>query len=118
VTDPLAPAPSFPPQAPFPVTSRYAGLEVAKVTLPDGREAAYVRRRFVPPPERFSTLAEEEVEAGERVDGLAARHLGDPLQWWRLCDANGAMRGSDLEVAGRRIRITLPEGIPLPPADG
>jgi hypothetical protein len=118
VTDPLAPAPTLPPSTPFPVTSRYAGLETAKITLADGREVAYVRRRFVPQPERFSTLSEEEVQTGDRVDGLAARHLGDPLQWWRLCDANGAMRGRDLEVPGRRIRITLPEGIPTPTFDG
>jgi hypothetical protein len=32
---------------------------------------------------------------------------------WRLCDANGAMRPDELtETPGRRLRITLPEGIP------
>ena len=37
----------------------------------------------------------------------------DPEQFWRLCDANAAMRPDELtESVGRRLRITLPEGIP------
>ena len=32
----------------FPVTSRYNGIEVAKIKLADGREVAYLRRRFLP----------------------------------------------------------------------
>ena len=52
---------------------------------------------------------------GERLDIIAAQHLGDPEQFWRLCDANGAMRPDELtETVGRRLRITLPEGIPGP----
>ena len=40
-------------------------------------------------------------------------YLGDPEQFWRLCDANGAMRPDELtETVGRRLRITLPEGVP------
>jgi hypothetical protein len=50
------------------------------------------------------------------VDNLAARYLGDPLQYWRLCDANGALRLAELtEVVGQHIRITLPEGVPGAP---
>ena len=32
----------------FASTSRYATLETAIHTMPDGREVAYVRRRFLP----------------------------------------------------------------------
>ena len=50
---------------------------------------------------------------GERLDHIAAKYLGDPEQFWRLCDANGAIRADDLiEPVGRSIRITLPENIP------
>jgi hypothetical protein len=50
---------------------------------------------------------------GERLDNITARYLGDPLQFWRVCDANGAMNPSELTaVIGRRLRITMPEGIP------
>lgn len=46
---------------------------------------------------------------------LAARYIGDPEQYWRLCDANNAIRPDELiETVGRALRITLPEGIPAP----
>ncbi len=100
-------APAFPPG------SRYHGLDTAQWIRPDGRPVAYVRRRFVPPPERFATVSEHRVAEGDRLDNLAARYLGDPEQYWRLCDANGALRPDDLvETVGATLRITLPEGLP------
>lgn len=97
----------------FPPASRYYGLASAQWTAPDGSTVTYIKRRFVPPSERFATLAEHLVVEGDRVDTLAARYLGDPEQYWRLCDANGAMSPAELtEVAGRFVRITLPEGVP------
>ena len=33
---------------------------------------------------------------GDRLDNIAARYLGDPEQFWRICDANGAMRPDEL----------------------
>jgi hypothetical protein len=97
----------------YPATSRYHGLASAQMTAPDGSTLTYLRRRFVPPPEHFATLTEHLVMSGDRVDNLAARYLGDPLQYWRLCDANGVMRPAALtEEVGQRIRITGPEGVP------
>ncbi|MFZ4702539.1 MAG: LysM domain-containing protein [Candidatus Methylumidiphilus sp.] len=97
----------------YPATSRYYGLASVSFTRTDGTAVAYLKRRFVPPPENFSTLQEHAVAEGDRVDNLAAHYLGDPLQYWRICDANRAMNPADLtEILGRRIRITLPEGIP------
>jgi hypothetical protein len=96
----------------FPTTSRYFGIETATIDARDGKTYAYLRRRFVPQPERFSTLLEHVVVQGDRLDNITARYLGDPLQFWRVCDANRAMRPEELtEVLGRRLRITLPEGI-------
>ena len=44
---------------------------------------------------------------------IAAQELGDSELFWRLCDANGALRPDELTAEpGRAIRITLPEGIP------
>ena len=51
----------------------------------------WLRRRFVPQPERFAFLHEHEVSFGERLDSIAARHFGDPELFWRICDANEAM---------------------------
>jgi hypothetical protein len=98
---------------PFPATSRYYGIDPATLELTEGKSIVYLRRRFVPPPERFTLLQEHTVVQGDRLDNLAAQYLGDPEQFWRLCDANGAMRPEELtETIGRRLRITLPEGIP------
>ncbi|MEK6406966.1 MAG: LysM domain-containing protein [Acidobacteriota bacterium] len=100
----------------FPPTSRYFGIETTTIETRDGKTYAYLRRRFVPQPERFSTLLEHVVVQGDRLDNVTARYLGDPLQFWRVCDANRAMRPEELtEEIGRRLRITLPEGIPGTP---
>jgi hypothetical protein len=103
-------APKTPPFGP---TSRYAMTELGELALPDGGTARYVRRRFIAPPSRFETLTEHTVLEGERIDIITAHYLGDAEQYWRVCDANAVIRPEELtETAGRRIRITLPEGIP------
>jgi hypothetical protein len=66
----------------------------------------------LPPTERFALLQEHVVTQGERLDNITARYLGDPEQFWRLCDANAAMQPEELEEISRRLRITLPEGVP------
>lgn len=97
----------------FAPTSRYSGLDTVRLTTPDGREIVYVSRRFVPPPERFALLQEHVVVEGDRLDRIAANYLGDPEQFWRICDANRAMRPDELtDTIGRRLRITSPEGLP------
>jgi hypothetical protein len=99
----------------FTFTSRYYTLEKGQYTTADGRLIVYVRRRFVPPPDRFELLQEHLVTEGERFDTIAAEHLGDSEQFWRVCDANGVMQPEDLtNTVGRRIRITMPEGVPGP----
>jgi hypothetical protein len=100
----------------FPPTSRYYGIETVTVQLSFSRSITYLRRRFVPPPERFALLKEHTVSDGERLDQVAAEELGDPEAFWRIADANAAMRPEALtDAPGRRLRITLPEGIPGPP---
>ena len=97
----------------FSALSRYAGLPLAQFTLPDGRLVSYVRRRFLPDPARFALLQEHEVREGDRLDNVSAFYLGDPEQFWRIADANGAMQPERLlDVPGAKLRITLPEGIP------
>jgi hypothetical protein len=97
----------------FAITSRYYGKPTAEFETAEGRKIVYLRRRFVPPPSAFTLLLEHSVAEGERLDNVAAQYLGDPEQFWRICDANGAIRPEELiETVGRRLRITLPEGIP------
>jgi nucleoid-associated protein YgaU len=99
---------------PFPITSRYHAVETADLIEPDGSKTRFLRRRFLPPTDRFETIEEHTVSEGDRIDNLSARYLGDPLQYWRICDANNAMRPEDMEQFGRRLRISLPEGITGP----
>ena len=96
----------------FGINSRYYGLPLGTLTLPDGTTIAFVRRRFIPPPESYALVAQHIVEAGERLDNLAAKMLGDPEAAWRLCDANNVLDPGELEQPGRIVRITLPPGIP------
>jgi hypothetical protein len=95
----------------FSSTSRYYGIATDTI-IENGRTIAYVLRRFVPPPERFQLLQTHTVMQGERLDNITAQYLGDPTLFWRVCDANRAMRPWELTATvGRKLRITLPAGI-------
>ena len=101
----------------FSPTSRYYLIETTTMTLPDETVIRYLRRRLLPALDRFTLLQEHVVTQGDRLDNITARYLADPEQFWRVCDANTAMRPDALtETVGRRIRITLPEGIPGVPS--
>jgi hypothetical protein len=98
--------------SPYPRTSRYFGVETAVYSTPDGREVPYLRRRLLPQPAGFTTLVEHEVTQSDRVELLADRYLGDAELWWRVADANGVLDPAELTATpGRRIRVTLPEGV-------
>jgi hypothetical protein len=100
----------------FPPNSRYAATETTQLTRSDGSVVTYLRRRFIPPPEGAATLGYHVVEAGDRPDRLADELIGDPEQFWRLCDANAVLHPDELiEEVGAEIRIALPEGIPGAP---
>ncbi|MEN6575309.1 MAG: LysM domain-containing protein [Phycisphaerales bacterium] len=98
----------------FDATSRYAKLTIETLTTtgPDGRQRQirYVPRRFLPAAAEGTTMVEHVVTQGDRLDNIAARYLGDPTQFWQICDANQAMDPNALtEEVGRRIRIVMPE---------
>jgi hypothetical protein len=93
----------------FPADSRYAATATATVTDASGREIAYLRRRFLPPADGGTVLAEHLVRIGDRLDNVTARYLGDPEQFWRICDANVAMNPVDVLEIGRQLIVLLPE---------
>lgn len=98
---------------PFPPNSRYQNTETATRQTSDGRALVFLKRRFVPPASRFALLQEHTVLQGERLDQIAAQYFGDPELFWRICDANSAIRPEALtEVTGTILAITLPEGLP------
>lgn len=90
--------------------SRYASIATTTTTLPDGRIVTYVRRRFLPQGERLPLLVEVTVTDGDRLDHITARTLGDPQQFWRVCDANDAMNPPELtDEPGRVLRVPMPQ---------
>jgi hypothetical protein len=97
-------------------TSRYANIDVGTVTIPDGtggtRTVRYLRRRFLPPADTSPTLTQHQVTGGERIDLVTASYLGDPTQYWRVCDANTVIHPDTLtnaEQIGAAVRIPLPQ---------
>lgn len=104
------PRPPAPPS--LPPSSRYVETEIAS-TMIDGEEVRHYRRRFIPAAEDHSVTHEHEVQGSERLDLIANSELGDAELWWRVADANGAVRPRELtDRAGRRLRISLPFGLP------
>jgi hypothetical protein len=100
----------------FPPNSRYHGIPTTVYVDVNGRELAYLTRRFVPQPEEFALVSEHATVQEDRLDQIAARYFGDAELFWRLADANGAVKPDELiATIGRRLRITLPRGIPGAP---
>ena len=99
----------------YPPTSRYYGLDTVTLQVNGSEPILYLVRRFLPSPDSFALLQTYNVKQGDRLDNLTAQFMDDPLQFWRICDANCAMRPEDLVgTLGRVLRITLPAGIPGP----
>jgi hypothetical protein len=86
--------------------SRYAQVQTAIYTDRAGGQHPYVLLRAFPPAAPTRQLYS--VASGDRLDLIAYRFFGDPLQFWRLCDANDELRPEDLEQAGHEIRVPLP----------
>lgn len=101
----------------FSPTSRYYDVATTTFTTPDGERFVCLTRRLLPDSAGFALLHWHTVVAGERLDLVAASELGDSEAFWRIADANDAMHPEDLVATlGRRLAITLPEGIPAPPS--
>lgn len=107
------------PPVTFPTNSRYYGSSTLTYKAPNGQTITYLARRFVPQPgpPNFATVAQYTVKQEDRLDLIAAKYLGNPLAFWLICDANGAMRPNELvETPGRVLQITMPQGVPGAPS--
>lgn len=94
----------------FEHTSRYYPLEDTSLTTTDGRIITYKRRRFLPDGQNIPLLVEVTITQGDRLDLITARTLGDPEQFWRICDANNTMDPFHLtDKTGRILRIPIPQ---------
>lgn len=86
--------------------SRYEPIAEAGITTPAGRTVRYKRVRFIP---ETRGVLPYSVTQGDRLDLISHRAYGDPEQFWRICDANLAMRPDELtEETGRLLLIPVP----------
>ena len=96
----------------FDTSSRYYEIDIATLTVTgsDGqeRQIAYKQRRFIPSSEGNIALLEHIVAQQDRLDNVTNTYLGDPAQFWRVCDVNHALLPSELtREPGQRIKIAL-----------
>ena len=67
----------------FPPTSRYFSVETTTLEERGGKVIVYLRRRFVPQPERFALLQEHVVKQGDRL-------TTSPRNTWTTRSSSGA----------------------------
>ena len=101
------------PSTPFVAQSRYNGVQLSILQRrPDEPGVVYVKRRFIPAPSTLIVSARHVVSGLDRPDSLGAMHLGDPLLYWRIADANAVVDPNELtDTLGRRVDIPLPAGM-------
>jgi hypothetical protein len=99
-------------------TSRYADVSVlttTSVTDGEAREVRYLGRRELAGGGGKRVLALHAVTAGDRLDLVAASHLGDPLAAWRIADANLALDPFQLtasDAEGDVLVVPFPDASP------
>ena len=88
--------------------SRYARSAQLTYTRPDGRDVPYLERRFLPAP-GADALITVTVAAGDRLDQLAARWLGNAEAWWTIADAANVLHPADAVAhVGEPLVVPVP----------
>ena len=83
--------------------SRYTSVKDHTITDSEGRVIQYKGIRFTPQTEG---QLEHTVSEGERLDHIAFNFYKDSEQYWRICDANEALKPDDLvNEPGKTISI-------------
>ncbi|MER5337760.1 hypothetical protein [Micromonospora sp. NPDC002717] len=75
------------------------------------RAVACLRTRLLPVLPAARAVAVHQVVSGDRLDLLSHRHLGDPLAFWQIADANAALDPDELVAPGAEGRLLV---IPMP----
>ncbi|MFQ5525102.1 MAG: hypothetical protein ACE5GX_02465 [Thermoanaerobaculia bacterium] len=89
-------------------TSRYYSLEDHVLLTGDGRQIVYRARRLIPRNTGRQLLAETVVNTEDRPDLIANRALGQPEQFWQVCDSSAIMDPHEMTARpGRRLRVFL-----------
>lgn len=86
--------------------SRYENVPEDVYVDAAGRGHPYKLLRVLPAPS--ATAQRHVVVAGDRLDLLAHAYLGNPELFWRICDANAALRPEELtSELGRSLAIPI-----------
>lgn len=86
--------------------SRYEIIASAELSTADGRTIRYKRMRFIP---ETPGVLPYRTRAEDRLDHIAFQTYGDAEQFWRICDANRAVRPDALiEQPGTRLLLPVP----------
>jgi hypothetical protein len=112
----------------FEPNSRYYFTPQNTYTNENGEEIKHLRRRILPQGDQQPLLTNISPLEGDRLDLIAHRTLGDPLAFWRICDANNTMHpgvllgfwrstgaadpehlGKQLDTPEETLRIPIPQ---------
>lgn len=86
--------------------SRYEVVATAELTTRDGRVIQYKRVRFILTTEEALPY---QTKQGDRLDLIAYQVYRDPEQFWRICDANLAVKPDELtEQPGKQLAVPIP----------
>lgn len=96
----------------FTSNSRYNNLPQLQYRTEEGDIINYVSRRILPPLQQLKIIKQFMLIEGDRPDLIAYRHLGDPLVYWQIADANGVMHPRQLIAKpGQLLVVALPQGM-------
>jgi len=79
--------------------SRYAGVELQEVPLPDGRGTLAVKLRRLRSPDGEATV----VKGNDRLDIMSERRYDDATKFWHIADANTELQSCRLVVTPNRV---------------
>jgi nucleoid-associated protein YgaU len=72
---------------------------------------AYIGRTLLPLPSTIKQQSTYTIQAGDRIDNVSTRLLGDPLLYWMLLEANGTSDPASLCMnPGRKIIVPAAVG--------
>jgi hypothetical protein len=98
----------------YPLTVDAAGpgktVRTRARSAPSGESISYLGRTLLPLPGTLQQQGTYTVQAGDRIDNVAARLLGDPLLYWMLMEANGASDPATL-CAAPGSKIVVPAAV-------
>lgn len=94
-----------------PATNRTTGRSTSSGGGNADAPVAYLGRTLLPLPSTIKQQSTYTIQAGDRLDNLSYKLLGDPLLYWMLLEANGISDPAVLcAIPGRKIIVPAAVG--------